>query len=351
MIRTIAILAFWLMTVSAGLAEESQPKSRPNIILVRAAVALGTVADVRQAGQTAKKRRKSRPAGIVWVNKPKTDKLPPGVSHRTFFSKAAGRKVGFCIYLPPGYAKSQERRYPVIYNLHGNGGNEFHSFQDVQVLHDGIVAGKWPPMIVVLPNGGHSTFYKDSHDGRFPIETMFIRELIPHIDGHYRTIAARHGRCIEGFSMGGRGATRLAMKYPDLFCSLFCQAGNVPHIADLFDPTRPNEYPNNYLGPKRENYVNNDAYLLLAKNLKKIRGRLRIQIACGTRDAGHIHTVREFHQALLKHKVDHTYLELEGLAHSKKKMIGRLRAVWFDYHVESLRRAGKAAGSGHRGRR
>jgi enterochelin esterase-like enzyme len=289
--------------------------------------------------QSNRQRASSGPS-IVWVNQPpKGVTLPSCVTHRTFRSEAAGQEVGYCLYLPPGYETETGRRYPVIYNLHGNGGNEFHSFEDVLVLDEGIKVGKWPPMIVVLPNGGHSTFYKDSHDGKFPIETMFIEDLIPHIDATYRSIAAREGRCIEGFSMGGRGSTRLAMKYPDLFCSLFCQAGNVPHTADGFDPSQPGVYPNSYLGPDRQNYVDNDAFLLLEKNLDRIKGRLRIQIACGTLDDGHLPTVRDFHQHLVTQGVDHTYIELEGLDHNRKEMIERLKPVWFDYHVESLRRA------------
>ena len=55
-------------------------------------------------------------------------------------------------------------------------------------------------MILDLPNGGCSTFYKDSWDGKFPIETMFIKEFIPYIDATYRTIAAREGRWVTGVS-------------------------------------------------------------------------------------------------------------------------------------------------------
>ncbi len=275
---------------------------------------------------------------IVWVNTPGKTSVPEVLTHHTFFSQGANTDVGFCLYLPPSYDESTDR-YPVIYNLHGNGGNEFHSFEEVQVLHAGIVAGEWPPMIMVLPNGGKSTMYKDSADGRFPIETIFIRELIPHIDAHWRTIANRNGRCIEGYSMGGRGATRLAMKYPELFCSLCCQAGNVPRTSELFDPSHPELFPNNYLGTDFQNYLNNDAFKLLEKNAAQIRGKLRIQILCGTQDSGHLPTIRDFHAALLANQIDHTYLELEGLDHDRRATIKLLESIWFDYHVESLRRA------------
>ncbi|MEW4487433.1 alpha/beta hydrolase-fold protein [Thalassoglobus sp. JC818] len=284
-------------------------------------------------------QRNGKPTGpsITWVNAIPESGLPEGVTHHTFHFEKNGKDVGYCIYLPSEYHKDSSKRFPVIYNLHGNGGNEFHSFEDVTVLNEGIESGKWPPMIMVFPNGGRSTFYKDSFDGEFPIESMFIEGLIPHIDENYRTIPSREGRCIEGFSMGGRGSTRLAMKYPEMFCSLFCQAGNVPRTAENFDPDTPDTYPNNYLGPDIQNYRDNDAFLLAEKNLKQIRGKLRIQIACGTKDGGHLPTIRDFHQHLVDLGVDHTYIELEDLAHNRKKMIETMSDIWFDYHVESLR--------------
>ena len=275
----------------------------------------------------------------IWVNKPEAGQLPDGVTHHTFYSEAHKTDVGYCVYLPPGYDPQADRHYPVIYNLHGAGDNELHGFDDVRVLDAGIREGRWPAMIVVLPNGGKRTFFKDSCDGRFLSETLVIRELIPFIDTKYRTIAERKGRCIEGHSMGGRGATRLAMKYPALFCSLFNLAGRVPRTLEYFDPWKTDTYPNNYLGPDRQNYIDNDAYELLKKNVDDIKGKLRIQMWCGTRDMGHLVTVRDFHQAMLEAGVDHTYLEIEGLGHKKKPIIDRYRDVWFDYHVESIRQA------------
>ncbi len=63
--------------------------------------------------------------------------------------------------------------------------------------------------------------YQDSSDGRFVAETMMMKELMPHIDMTYRTIADRKARCIEGFSMGRRCYTHLAMRHPEMFGSLF----------------------------------------------------------------------------------------------------------------------------------
>jgi enterochelin esterase-like enzyme len=278
-----------------------------------------------------------RIAATKWVNEPKTT-LPRGVIHKTFFSKALNADVGYLVYLPPDYETSPGRRYPVIYNLHGAGGNELHSLEEAQFLDEGIRTGKLPPMIMAMPNGGIATMYQDSYDGKWPAETLIIREFIPFIDKSYRTVARREGRAIEGFSMGGRGATRLAMKYPEMFCSLFDQSGNVVHTSEEFKPSdAPSIW---YLGPDKQRYIENDAYLLLQKNLDRIKGRMRIQVWCGTQDPGHLVTVRQFHQALLDAGVDHTYMEIEGLAHKHNEVLARYSKIWFDYHVESFKRSG-----------
>ena len=289
-------------------------------------------------------KKKGRPASIVWVNDLGDKQLPRRTQHLTFESKLAGREVGYCIYLPDEYESSSDKRFPVIYNLHGNGGNEFTGFQSIEVLDEGICSGRWPAVIMVLPNGGHSTFYKDSADGRFPIESIFIKELIPYIDQTYRTIADGNARCIEGFSMGGRGSTRLAVKYPEMFCSLFCQAGNVPNLLEALDPSDPESYPMSYLGTDRKVYEENDVYHLLEKEQEAHPRRFdgfRLRAAPKTADT--FQPSATFTDALLEQNIDHTYLEIEGLAHKRTEMINLYRPIWFDYHIESLRRSGMLA--------
>ncbi len=276
----------------------------------------------------------------MWVAKVVPKALAPHITHYTYHSEAMKRDVGYCLYLPPGYEKNPTVRYPVIYHLHGAGGNELRAITSAQVLNAGIVSGHLPEMIMVFPNGGRATMYQDSADGRFLAETTFIQELIPHIDATYRTIADRKGRCIEGFSMGGRGSVHLAMRHPELFCSLFDQSGNVFPTSNMPKDTPADAYPFSYLGTEPARLKDNDPYANLHKNLDQIKGRLRIQIACGTSDPEHLPTVRQFHEELVRAEVDHTYLELEGLGHNQAQMISRLKAIWFDYHVESLKRAG-----------
>lgn len=266
----------------------------------------------------------------MWVTSP-VPELPANVTHHTFRSTSMNREVGYCLYLPPSYEKSPQLRFPVIYHLHGAGGNETRSVYSAAVLHEGIVAGRWPEIVMVFPNGGRSTMYQDNGDGRFMAETMMIKELIPHIDSTYRTIADRKARCIEGFSMGGRGSTHLAMRYPELFGSLFNQSGNVYHVSDVSKAANP------YLGNDTERLEANDPYLNLLKNLDFIKANLRIQVACGTADPDHLTTVREYHAALTDAGVPHNYFEVEGLDHNQKKMIDGRKATWFDFHIESLK--------------
>ena len=77
----------------------------------------------------------------MWIASP-IPALPPSVTHHTFRSESMKRDVGYCLYLPPGYEKDTERRYPVIYHLHGAGGNETRRVYSAGVLDEGIVAGE-----------------------------------------------------------------------------------------------------------------------------------------------------------------------------------------------------------------
>jgi endo-1,4-beta-xylanase len=283
-------------------------------------------------------------ATIRWNNEPKPGWLPRGMRHATYHSKYVNADVGYCIYLPPSYVAEESRRYPVVYVLHPAGGDELFGDRVARILEEGILAGRWPAMILVVPNGGKLTFFNDSADGRFPVESMLVRELIPHIDATYRTIAAKEGRAIEGFSMGGRGAMQIAVKYPDLFCSVSDIAGNLLHLSDLYDPNKPKQYPAEYLGTEKQPYVDNDPYLLLQKNVDAIKKGLHIQMICGTGDANHLPSIRDYHAALLKANVDHTYIEFEGIDHEDLALERRLRLVWFDHHVRAFADAAKQAG-------
>lgn len=138
------------------------------------------------------------------------------------------------IYTPPGYDESQSTTlYPVLYLLHGMGGDE-NAWPTLgraaQILDNLIAKGEAQPMIVVMPNGnaalpsapGESwlgftpptTSLPHTMDGTF--EYAF-EDIIDYIDAHYRTIAEPSGRAVAGLSMGGFHALNIANLYPDKF--------------------------------------------------------------------------------------------------------------------------------------
>ena len=151
---------------------------------------------------------------------------PNGTEYQTFSSKVLGAKVSYLIYLPPGY-EQETKRYPVIYWLHGLGGNQRGGATSfVPQVDNAIRKGALPPAIVVVVNGRVSSFYCDWANGKLPIESVIVQDLIPHIDKTYRTVAQRQGRVIQGYSMGGYGAAHLAFKYPEVFGAVVVDAAH-----------------------------------------------------------------------------------------------------------------------------
>jgi enterochelin esterase-like enzyme len=132
------------------------------------------------------------------------------------------------VYLPPGYATEQTRRYPVVYTLHGYGlhAQQWVGFANVSGLEKGIAAGTSKEMILVSPDAfslHNGSFYSDSKTtGDW--ESFIAVELVNYIDSHYRTIPNRLSRGLSGHSMGGYGTLRIGMKHPEVFSSLFAMS-------------------------------------------------------------------------------------------------------------------------------
>ena len=152
-----------------------------------------------------------------WVDSDKT--LPEFTQFKTFLSKTVNADVSYAVYLPPTYEQDTAARYPVLYELPASGGTPKRDLPGILSRVDKLIrAGSIRPMIVIGVNGLRgNTMYCDSRDGRWPLETVIIKDLIPHVDATYRTIAARAARGVEGFSMGGFGAAHLGLKFPELF--------------------------------------------------------------------------------------------------------------------------------------
>ena len=130
------------------------------------------------------------------------------------------------IYLPPSYAANANRRYPVVYLLHGYGltAERWMSFANLAELSDkDIAAGAMKEMILVNPDA-HTKWDGSMYSASLTTgdwEAYIADDLVSYIDSHYRTIANRMSRGLGGHSMGGYGTVRIGMKRPDVFSSLY----------------------------------------------------------------------------------------------------------------------------------
>jgi S-formylglutathione hydrolase FrmB len=132
------------------------------------------------------------------------------------------------VYLPPGYATSG-LRYPVVYLLHGGGGDQgdWVTQGSLQQTLDAAAATDPAHAVIAVTPDGRSGQWFDYYDGSFQLETYVLRYLIPYVDRHFNTIADRRGRVIDGLSNGGYGALHFAAKAPDLFVAAGSMSGNV----------------------------------------------------------------------------------------------------------------------------
>lgn len=136
--------------------------------------------------------------------------------------------TGACVYLPPGYERG-DLRYPVMYLLHGGGGDQadWVTFGAVdEILDRSYAEDPDHAMIAVMPDGRSGQWY-DWEDGAYRLESYVLDHVIPYVDSHFRTIADRRGRVIAGLSNGGYGSLHLAGKRPDLFVAAGAMSSNL----------------------------------------------------------------------------------------------------------------------------
>ena len=134
------------------------------------------------------------------------------------------------IYLPPSYKTEKNRRYPVVYMLHGFTDSDAQWFGVVkhwinlpEVINKSLTEGQSREMIVVMPNG-FTRFKGSMYSNSVTVgdwETFITKELVAYIDAHYRTLAQPESRGLAGHSMGGYGTMRLGMKSTDVFSSIY----------------------------------------------------------------------------------------------------------------------------------
>jgi hypothetical protein len=264
----------------------------------------------------------------------------PQISYHTFISESADAEVSYHLYTPKVYAEDPQRRFPVVYWLHGSGGG----VQGISLLSKhvdaAIDAGQVPPFLVVFVNGLRLGMYVDWKNGSAPIESVIIKDLIPHIDTSYRTIPNRKGRLIDGFSMGGYGAARLGFKYSELFGAVSIMGGGPLQETLTRTPRASSKQVEQLMqevyGGKQENFRDVSPRRHAADNAALITRDSLVRIVIGSRDNTFDNNL-DFHNYLTDLGITHDWIVVEGVGHDP---LGLLRAMG-DQHWSFYREAFK----------
>ena len=262
------------------------------------------------------------------------------VTQRIFDSVAVGAPVSYHVYLPRRYSQGTDR-LPVLYWLHGTEGGIAGIGPLSRFFDEAVEAGRFPPMIVVFVNGLPRRLWADSKDGASPVETVFIQEVIPDVDRHFRTMASREGRIIEGFSMGGYGAARLGLTYPHLFAGISILAGGPLDLE--FQGPRARHSPRLRDQILREVCSGDLGYFraispwMAAESAasKLIGQSITIRQAIGAADDT-IELTRRFRDHMDRLRVDHEYREVPGIGHDPLALIRGLEASSGRFYRKAL---------------
>jgi endo-1,4-beta-xylanase len=265
-----------------------------------------------------------------WVDPDRTE--PAGTKYRTFPSETLRGEVSYLVYLPPDYETNASKRYPAVYWLHGLGGNQRSGAPFVSGLDAAIRAGQAPAMIAVLVNGLPDSRYVDSHDGQRPVEKIILRELVPHVDKTYRTIARRETRAIEGYSMGGFGAARLGFGHPELFGAVSIMAGA---LLDTDMVTSRAELFTKNFGGSKAYFHERSPWVLVERNAPAIKGRTRIRIGVGELDALYERNLT-YHEMLQRLGLTNEFFSVAGVAHEQRKFYEKLGTGAFRFYQQTF---------------
>ena len=278
----------------------------------------------------------SAPSAIAWSPAPQPAPAlewvtgaasGPGVSFHTFWSEARDVQVSFHIYVPPAYAADPERRFPVVYWLHGSGGGVPGIPGLAAEFDQAIRDRKVPPFLVVFVNGLSMGMYVDWSNGKAPMETIIVHELRRRIDAKWRTLATRDGRLLDGFSMGGYGAARFGFLYPELFRTVSMMgAGPMQEFLTSTPPgsgVQAGDLLNDVYGGSQAGFQAVSPRRYARENAARLAGNSRLRLVIGDRDETFGNN-RDFHEFLLGLGIPHDWIVLPGVGHDPMKVISAL---------------------------
>ncbi len=267
-----------------------------------------------------------------------------GMKFKIFHSKTIHADVSYMVYLPADYEQNSSTRYPVLYELHASGGTPKRDGMEItRRIDKAIRAGLLAPMILVFPNGLRgNTMYSDSKDGQYPVETVIIKDLIPHVDATYRTIASREARGLDGFSMGGFGAAHFGFKYPEIFAVISIMAP--PLLGpDLKSPLPMRAWSNLFpsaMGSDMEYFKTNDPFELVRKNADALRDRTAIRIVAHAEAENWLAPrCEQLHQLLVEYRIPNAYFYLPNVkSHNRGQCLDSMGDAGLQFFSSSFKR-------------
>ncbi|MFZ1701734.1 MAG: alpha/beta hydrolase-fold protein [Pyrinomonadaceae bacterium] len=246
-----------------------------------------------------------------------TPSLVPQPVIKTFQldSKLMARQMPYSVIFPANYEVDTAARFPVIYMMHGLGGSyKITKLSSVKYTDKQRV-------ILVFVEGDHSFFTDSATKPNDKYETYIINELIPEVDKKLRTIPSRQGRAVAGASMGGYGALKFGIKYPQLFSLAVSWSGavNVTAFHDAKDlppiPGLKMMLTTVFGDGKDRTVVNaNDLTKLFTEYpADKLKDLPFFYLDCGTEDElGLFKPNRDLAELMINRKIPHEYREFPG---------------------------------------
>ena len=149
----------------------------------------------------------------------------------TVYSEFLKTKRAFTVYLPKSFEHNKEKKYPILYLLHGmwEKNDVWANRGHIKDIMDCLTAnGEVCEMIVVTPDagGGDPNIYQNGYFDMagWKYETFFFMEFLPFVEGRYRVIGDKQHRAIAGLSMGGGGAISYGQRHSDMFCAVYAMS-------------------------------------------------------------------------------------------------------------------------------
>lgn len=210
------------------------------------------------------------------------------IESASIYSEILNADRAYTVFLPASFDVQKDKKYPVLYLLHGMWGNnlDWANQGRVKDVMDRLVAsGEACEMIIVTPDagGGDPNVFQNGYFDmpNWKYESFFYEEFLPHIEKKYRVYGQKSKRAIAGLSMGGGGATSYAQRHPDMFCAVYAMSA----LMDIPDAGACN--PHGKLGILTRSVIENSCVKYVTSADKKRKEALRTlawYVDCGDDD-------------------------------------------------------------------